>query len=189
MHPVPDPPARRRADAERNREAILGAADEVLRMNPAASFEDIIIATGRGRTTVYRHFPTRNHIVAALVDRALEVVHALLEQARPTEPPFDAALERMTRAALVGGHRAWSLITVAAGGRVPDSPPLTQIVAAATELMRLGVTEHRLRDDIPLDWHVESYFQILTLALRDGLGEGATEIVVDVFCGGASAAR
>ena len=64
-----DPP---RADAQRNREAVLQAAIGLLGERPGASMRAIADASGVGRSTVYRHFPTREALLRALFARVLE---------------------------------------------------------------------------------------------------------------------
>jgi len=55
-----------RADVQRNRDNVLRAAIRVLSENPEASMQDIADASDLGRTTVYRHFPSREVLVHAL---------------------------------------------------------------------------------------------------------------------------
>jgi AcrR family transcriptional regulator len=62
----------KRADAVRNREAVLEAAIRLLAERPHASMRDVADASGLGRTTVYRHFSTREDLVRALFDRIVE---------------------------------------------------------------------------------------------------------------------
>lgn len=186
MRHMPEPPVRRRADAERNRTHILDTAAELLRTEPTASFEDVIAATGLARTTVYRHFPTRDGLVEEIVARALRAVHVVLERARPLEPPFTQALVRMTRAALTAGGEVWGLLSVITEERLATSPPVAGIVAAVTAMMQLGAAEDALRDDVPTTWLAEIYFAALASAVRDGrTDENSVELVVDLFSRGA----
>jgi TetR/AcrR family transcriptional regulator, mexCD-oprJ operon repressor len=181
------PPVRRRADAERNRAHILDTAAELLRTEPTASFEDVIAATGLARTTVYRHFPTRDGLVEEIVTRALRAVHAVLEQARPFEPPFTQALRRMTCAALTAGADIWGLLSVVTEERLATSPPVTDIVTAVTAMMQVGIRENALRDDVPTTWLVEIYFAALASAVRDGRTDHTSaELVIDFFLCGAT---
>jgi serine phosphatase RsbU (regulator of sigma subunit) len=58
----------RREDARRNRERIVKAAGRVLAQSPSASLEDVAAAAGVSRTTIYRHFPDRDSLIAASED-------------------------------------------------------------------------------------------------------------------------
>jgi serine phosphatase RsbU (regulator of sigma subunit) len=58
----------RREDARRNRERILKAAGRVLAHSPSASLDDIASAAGVSRSTIYRHFRSRDGVVEASVD-------------------------------------------------------------------------------------------------------------------------
>ncbi|MEV0645796.1 helix-turn-helix domain-containing protein [Phytomonospora sp. NPDC050363] len=62
------PPEPRRKDARRNRAQILGTAREVLAdRGLAADMREIAAACGVGVGTVYRHFPTRDALLAAVL--------------------------------------------------------------------------------------------------------------------------
>lgn len=82
-----------RADAQRNREALLLAAESAFgERGTAASLEEIAQLAGVGIGTLYRHFPTRQALVEALVhDRALDLIH-FGEELFAADDPF-AALE------------------------------------------------------------------------------------------------
>jgi AcrR family transcriptional regulator len=59
---------RRRADAERSVAAILDAAIQVLGERPEASMEDVAVAAGVTRQTVYAHFASRSALLEAVVN-------------------------------------------------------------------------------------------------------------------------
>ena len=64
-----------RADAARNREAILEAArDRFAEAGTAAQMEDIAREAKVGVGTVYRHFPNKTDLIEALVERRFELV-------------------------------------------------------------------------------------------------------------------
>jgi serine phosphatase RsbU (regulator of sigma subunit) len=67
--PAADAGEARRADALRNRERILDAADRLLEQSPSATIGDIAAAAGVSRSTIYRHFADRNRLVAAIAER------------------------------------------------------------------------------------------------------------------------
>jgi AcrR family transcriptional regulator len=57
-----------RADAERNRAKILAAAEEVFaELGAAASTEEVARRAGVAIGTVFRHFPTKNDLLAAIM--------------------------------------------------------------------------------------------------------------------------
>src|SRR5437660_11304324 len=64
-----DPAARTlRADARRNRSAVLAAAKQLFaEQGLEAQVPDVAKAANVGVGTVYRHFPTKDHLIAALV--------------------------------------------------------------------------------------------------------------------------
>jgi AcrR family transcriptional regulator len=86
-----DPRDSRRADALRNRERILDAAERLLQHSPSATVADIVAAAGLSRSTVYRHFADRTRMIVALGERpqisSSEEIHNLL-------PPGDLGRER-----------------------------------------------------------------------------------------------
>ncbi len=84
-------PTRRRSDARRSVDAIIGAARTVLGERPDASMEDVATAAGVTRQTVYAHFPSRDALIAALLQTAGAETLAAFDAARlDTAPPADA---------------------------------------------------------------------------------------------------
>lgn len=65
----------RRKDAVRNREALVVAAAQVFsRLGTEAPLDYVAREAGLGRGTLYRHFPDRGTLLAALVERRLELL-------------------------------------------------------------------------------------------------------------------
>ena len=70
--PLVAPPSQR-ADARRNREAILAAARKIFKEGGSqCPVEDIAKEAGVGVGTVYRHFPNKEALVDALIDQRFE---------------------------------------------------------------------------------------------------------------------
>jgi AcrR family transcriptional regulator len=85
------PARRRRSDARRNVDAILSAACTVFGERPDASMEDIAIAAGVTRQTVYAHFPSRDALITALLNTVGVDTVAAMDAARlDTVAPVDA---------------------------------------------------------------------------------------------------
>lgn len=82
---------RRRSDARRSIDAILDAARIVLGERFDASMEEVATRAGVTRQTVYAHFPSRDALIAALIEAAAaEYLGALDAAGLDTAPPADA---------------------------------------------------------------------------------------------------
>jgi AcrR family transcriptional regulator len=57
-----------RADARRNRDAIIAAARDVFDRDEQLRFDDFAARAGVGVGTLYRHFPTREDLAAAVYE-------------------------------------------------------------------------------------------------------------------------
>ena len=79
--PSPAPPATR-VDARRNRASLLAAARELLAAEGVdVSVREVARAAGVGVATLYRHFPTRDELVDAVLEDAFEDYVAIAEAA------------------------------------------------------------------------------------------------------------
>jgi len=99
-----------RADAQRNRERILGVAKrEFTRSGANASLEEIAKKAGVGPGTLYRHFPTREELLVAVYRSEMEKLAAAERNLANTVSPVEAL-------------RAWLLLFV-------DAVETKQIIA------------------------------------------------------------
>jgi AcrR family transcriptional regulator len=87
-----------RADAQRNRERLLAAAETAFNARGAgASLDDIAKAARVGNATLYRHFPTRAKLLEAVYDqRIAELCAAAAGLGQPAAPA--RALQEWLRA-------------------------------------------------------------------------------------------
>jgi AcrR family transcriptional regulator len=77
-----------RADAQRNRARILAAAEEVFAAKGASTpTEEVAVRAGVAIGTVFRHFPTKNDLLAALMKdlmrKLVDEVESLVRQGDP----------------------------------------------------------------------------------------------------------
>lgn len=87
------PPRRRRADADRSASEILRATKGLLAVQPHASVEEIAVAAGVSRQTVYAHFKTREALIGAVFDEITAEATAQMDAAQlDREPAVDALL-------------------------------------------------------------------------------------------------
>ncbi|WP_092495731.1 TetR/AcrR family transcriptional regulator [Faunimonas pinastri] len=83
-----------RADARRNRDAILAAAREVFETEGVlASLDAIALRAGVGNATLYRNFPTRQDLLAAVMEADLASARAEGEALGRQRSPHDALAE------------------------------------------------------------------------------------------------
>lgn len=96
----PGQPRRVRADAQENLARILEAAQRVFTDDPGASLTTVAEAAGVARSTVHRHFSSRESLLEALIeDLNARYLHAF-DQARDRTAPPMVALHRLTELAL-----------------------------------------------------------------------------------------
>ena len=77
--------------------AILAMATQVLVQQPDATMAEIAAASGVGRATVYRHFPTRDVLMEALAADALQVLASRIEDASRDDTTVPEAILRLVR--------------------------------------------------------------------------------------------
>jgi AcrR family transcriptional regulator len=96
---APDPP-KQRADARRNREAVLAAARERFgKCGLECQMDDIARTAGVGVGTVYRHFPNKGDLIAALVADRFERLAERAKQALAEDDPWEAFCDLMRHSA------------------------------------------------------------------------------------------
>jgi AcrR family transcriptional regulator len=92
---APLAPRPKRADAVRNRALVVGAAAAVFaEQGTDTSVEQVAERAGVGRATVYRSFPTKEHLLAGVAVERLRDVHRLVIAAL-AEVDAAAALRRV----------------------------------------------------------------------------------------------
>lgn len=90
-------PARRR-DAQRNRSAILQAACEVMTSpRPVMGMPEIARRAGIGQATLYRHFPDRAALAAAVIGFLIERLERCVVAGREQPATFGTALQAILR--------------------------------------------------------------------------------------------
>jgi serine phosphatase RsbU (regulator of sigma subunit) len=133
MNPGPDPADSRRADALRNRERILDAAERLFGQSAGASLGDIAAAAGVSRSTLYRHFSGRGELAAALA-------------ARPAALPADEEDDPLPPGRL-GRGRPVALDAIQVFDVVPPALLPEQLVAEAQRLAGVPVALYVLDID------------------------------------------
>jgi TetR/AcrR family transcriptional regulator, mexCD-oprJ operon repressor len=154
---------RRRATAERNVETILDATEALLAGGAVPSTVAVAAEAGLSRPTVYAHFPTREALLEAVVERAIRRATDALATVKLGEgTPLDA-LDRLVAAAWseLDRHRAVAGV-VTEHLSVPSLRHAHEALhAPIAALVARGQADGTFRDDLPRDWLVASYFALM----------------------------
>ncbi|ACQ81570.1 transcriptional regulator, TetR family [Beutenbergia cavernae DSM 12333] len=95
-----------RADARRNRERVLAAAREAFAADGAAvPLDEIARRAGVGAGTVYRHFPSKEALFAAVIDDDVARLLADARELATSDDPGDAFLGYLRRLGEEAGAR------------------------------------------------------------------------------------
>jgi AcrR family transcriptional regulator len=143
-----------RADARRNREKVLEAARAVFsEQGREAQMDDVARAAGVGVGTVYRHFPTKEALIEALMVSAFETIAAAAEAALDVEDPWEAFTSVLWRGAeTMAGDRALSEVFASIPGATEAvMPTVAGLTDTVSELIRRAQAAGALREDLIVD--------------------------------------
>jgi AcrR family transcriptional regulator len=153
--PADQPQARRRrqrSDARQSIAAILQAATETLNADPGASVEDIARAAGVTRQTIYAHFPTREALLDAIIERAAAEVTAAFDAAGLDDLPPSTALVRLLETGWQTAARyplAWHLPAVSPQDDASRHAP---VISRLLDLIERGQGAGDLDATLPPAW-------------------------------------
>lgn len=135
-----------RADARRNREAVLKAAKLVFcRDGTDAQMDDIARRAKVGVGTVYRHFPTKEALIGALIADRQEQIVGFIKEGLEDEDPWRGFTRSLWRGAELGStDRALSQVFAEHMGTA-GAPP--ELLALADRLVRRAQDAGKLRKD------------------------------------------
>jgi AcrR family transcriptional regulator len=158
----------RRADAERNREAILDAATRRLARDPGASMSEIAAEAGVGRVTMYGHFSSRAELVDAVFARTMDRAEETLARLDLSGDP-STALERLVAESwhIVGESRL--LLQAVEDELGPDAVRRRheEPLGGVGGLINRGRQEGAFRRDLPEAWMVACFYAVLHTAAEE----------------------
>lgn len=150
-----EPQRRRRSDAERSVQAILEAALEALAGDPDASMAEIARLAGVVRATIYVHFPTRESLLDAVMEKAVADVASAMTGAEPQRGDPEDALVRVLRATWKELGRFHALLAINTSRLSVEELhrrhlPMTTLLWPLIERGQKGGV---FRSDLPVSWH------------------------------------
>lgn len=138
----------RRADAQRNRERILQAARELVHEPGELKLNAVAKACGIGQGTLYRHFPTREDLLAAVYRREVEELVTTAARLLATHQPLEALAAWFDRVAAYARVKRDVFAAVeAATGRDLSAGSLGPIGEAIELLLAAGRSAGSIRTD------------------------------------------
>jgi len=153
------------AGMQRTRSAILDAAARALGRRSDAAMAEIADEAGVGRATLYRHFPTREDLLAAIDARAHAETEAAFAASRLAEGTAGEALERLVTAVLEIGDRYRFLLAEEAVGR--DRRRDERFEAPLFALLERGQAAGEFNRSMPPRWMLEVLGQVIVAAVRE----------------------
>ncbi|HEX4759818.1 MAG TPA: helix-turn-helix domain-containing protein [Thermoleophilaceae bacterium] len=161
----------RRADAARNIDRILESAIHVFAIDPNAGMNDVAAHAGVGRATLYRHFPSREDLMAAIKAQAREEAVTAVERCPLDEGSALDAIESIVREVIELGDRYRFITTWREDGEV-DQEPRERISAALRTAVERGQRRGEITRGIPPEWAV-TVIRSLMLAALEELSDGS----------------
>lgn len=147
---TPDKPLR--ADARRNRDALVAAARQIFAAEGTeVPFEDFARRAGVGAGTLYRHFPTREALAAAVFHAEVSALVDRAGQISETHPPQEAlamflreVVDHMYKQRGLG--RTFAAHNESADEAITDEAKALE--GAIVALLNRGIETGAIRDDV-----------------------------------------
>lgn len=152
MSDDPTPPLR--ADARRNRDALLRAAAAGFAAGDDPTLEKIARDAGVGIGTLYRNFPTREALVEAVYRTELAAVCAIVDDLLATHEPAEALrlwMDRYAEFVITKRGMADTFRAMVADGTVAAPRTRESVDAAVGALLAAGARAGTLRADVEAD--------------------------------------
>lgn len=158
----------KRADAVRNKDAIIDAALTCLSDDPGASMSEIARVAGVGRVTLYGHFADREELVGAVFARTMDRAEAELAAVDIKQDTWNC-LRDLVQSSWRVLYQFNSLLAAAEPYlsaeqiRAHHDKPLARVMT----VLEKGRTEGTFRADQSLAWQAACFYAVLHSAAAE----------------------
>ncbi len=138
-----------RSDFARNERRIIDAAARLLADSPGAGMGEIATAAGLGRATLYRHFPTREALIAGMLEEAYDAIDAIISRhrAEPAQHDFVRLVEE-----LVDVGERYRIVLASATDAQRREETRRRFELPLRELVERAQASGELDPDVPALW-------------------------------------
>jgi AcrR family transcriptional regulator len=175
----------------RNRSSLLDAAAEALAADPGASLADVAEAAGIGRTTLHKHYATRDDLLRAVGRRALDLWQEAVDQvcADAAEQP-DSGLRALAAALIpIGPQLIFLWRTPAFDHHLEIDKGVHTMDERSLALLARVQARGLLAAGVPTWWLLQSFYSLVYVA-SESIQSGwlapreAPDLVVTTFLHG-----
>ena len=174
-----------RADARRNRDELVEVARQVIREEGVdASLRDIARRAGVGIGTLYRHFPTREALLGAIIGDGVRRLTAYAADLSATRPPGEALEEWLADLARrIGPYRGLpgtmlELVWDLEAGDKDLRVTCADMMDAGRRLLARAQAGHAIRPDVAFDDVFTAVAAISGIAGKSGPDAAARVLAV-----------
>ncbi len=146
------------------RDAIMEAAFEIYNERPTASLGDIAAHAGVGRATLHRHFSSRDDLIIALAETAMQELDEAVTEAVADATTHSEGLRLALSAIIPLANRQWFVAHEA----LEDVPSIAEAYQEDMKELRADIeaaqAEGTFAPDVPIAWIAEAYENLIYTA-------------------------
>jgi AcrR family transcriptional regulator len=171
------------------RAAVLDAAVEVLVADPSASLAEVAEAAGIGRTTLHKHYATRDDLLRAVGRRAIDRWEQVIGTVAPSSRD-DGGLRALAEAMIsVGPYLAFLWRNPLFDRSADIGHRAKSVEAHALAVLERAQKQGVMRADVPGYWLLHTFYSLVYVAaesIHDGdlAPRSAPDLVVSTFLRG-----
>ena len=166
---------RLRSDAKRSLDALLEAAKDVFAASGVdAPIREIAAQAGVGVGTVYRHFPQRSDLVAAVFRREIDACADAAATLAEQNEPFDALAQWMQRFAVFFATKRGLASALHSGDAAFETLPAhfdLRLRPALERLLTSATAAGQVRRDVSADELLHAVARLCSSPRNDGSGQ------------------